>query len=135
MHSKGSLYALESAIAIMMMITAMALLLRTPLEPQEFSEYNHKIEVYNALEISDDLGTLRINVMNDDADSIETEIDGYISSSVQFGIVIFDGSTNITEIPLVDPSFTSVITTSYFISGQVGDYNPREVRAYIWGFD
>jgi len=133
--SKGSLYALESAISIIMMITALALLLRAPVEPQEFSEYNYKLEAHNALEISNDLGTLAMNTLNDDADAIETEIDNYISSSVNFGVTIFDQDSNITEVPTISGSFGNVITTSYYISGQAGDFNPREIRVYIWGFD
>jgi len=132
---RGSMYTLEASIAIMMMIAALAFFLRNPPEPQDLSHVNYKLEIYNALKISDEIGDMRKNAVNADAASIKTEIDGFIPAALTFDVTIYNSSTNITALPTFDDESDTILTVSYLISGWAGNYAPREVRVFAWGFD
>lgn len=132
---KGSLYTLEAAIAIVMMVTALAFFLQSPPEPQDLSRINYKLDVYNALEISEEAGDLRKNVLDNDASSIRTEINTYLSSSLNFNVTIYDANSNLTYVPDLGDDVQNIVTVSYFLAGWVGNYDPKEVRVFIWGFD
>jgi len=133
--NKGSMYTLEAAIAIMMMVAALAFFLRTPPEPQDLSHVNYKLEIYNALKIADEVGDMRKNAVKKDAAGIQTELDGFISSALTFDVTIYNSTTNITALPTFDDESDSILTVSYLIAGWAGNYTPREVRVFAWGFD
>ena len=128
---KGSFFALEAIIAALMVITALGFLLTTAPGTLELSTVNYKLDAYNGLKISDNTGDLRKNTLNNNVNAIETELDPYIS--IDFDVAIYNKTTNITATPSLDEE--DVITVSYFLAGEMGNYTPREVKVYLWGFD
>lgn len=133
--SKGSIYMLESAIAIIMMVTALAFLLSRTQGGTAASAENYKLYVYNALQISDTVGDLRRDAVNNDAAAIKTELQPQIPSTLQFDVAVYNSTTNTTALPSPSQSSSSVVTVGYLIAGWSGTYDPREVRVFVWGFD
>lgn len=130
---RGSLYTLEAAIAIVMMVvTAMLVFQRAP-ETLELSKANYKVKIYNALKISDDVGDLRKNVLDSDAAAVESELSSYIPIYLNYNVTIYNETSNVTSIPTIGSK--DVITVSYFLAGKLGNYTAREVRVFVWGFD
>ena len=128
---KGSFFVLESIIAVVIMVTTLSFLLWKPPETFEFSEVNYKQEAYDGLSISEEIGELRENALKNNATAIKTELDPYISISND--VAIFNQTSNLTAIPTTDDE--NIITVSYFIAGDMGNYTPREIRVYMWGFE
>lgn len=131
--SKGSFYALESAIAIVLMVTTLALIVRQPTTPREYDIVNYKLKVYSVLKISDDVGDLRTNVLNNNTDAIKSEIESSVHLYLNYEVVIYNRTGPISGVPSIDSE--NVATVSYFLAGRVGNYDPREVRIFMWGFD
>jgi len=133
--SKGSLYMLESALAIVMMVTALAFVLSRPAGGSDLSAANYKLTAYNALKMMDDVGDLRENAVNDNASAIRTELQAYVPSTLSLDVAVFNSTTNTTAVPSPSASSSSVVTVGYIVAGRSGSYSPREVRVYLWGFD
>jgi len=131
---KGALYTLESVIAILMILFIIIFLFQDSSTAPEFERINYKLEVYHGLKILENTDELRRDVMDDNTVSIENKLNPYIPDFLNYTIVIFNETTNITKKPsLVDKK--DVISISYFLAGDVDNYGPRDVRAYLWGFD
>lgn len=133
MIMKGTLYMLESAIAILLMLTTLALVLRQPQETQELDIINYKLKVYNALEISDDVGDLRRHVLDNDVNAIKDDISTDVPPYLNYEIALYNKTGALTNEPTINSK--NIITVSYFLAGHVGSYSPKEVRVFIWGFD
>lgn len=133
--SKGSLYMLESALAIVMMVTALAFVLNRPQTGADLGAANYKLTAYNALKMMDDVGDLRENAVDNNATAIRTELQAYIPSTLNLGVAVFNSTTNTTELPVPSAGASSVVTVGYIVAGWSGSYSPREVRVYLWGFD
>ena len=134
-YSKGSLYMMESALAIIMMVTALAFVLSRPQTNTDLSKINYKLKVYNALKLADEVGNLRKNAVDNDAAAIKAELQAYMPGTLGFDVAVYNSTSNTTAIPSPAESSGSVITVGYLIAGWSGSYSPREVRAFIWGFD
>lgn len=126
---------LEAALAVIMMVTALAFVLSRPQTSTDLSKVNYKLTVYNALKISDDVGDLRKNAVDNDAAAIKSDLQAYVPSTLGFDVAIYNSTTNTTAVPVPSASSDSVITVGYLIAGWSGSYSPREVRAFVWGFD
>lgn len=126
---------LEAALSVIMMVTALAFVLSRPQTSTDLSKVNYKLTVYNALKISDDVGDLRKNAVDNDAAAIKADLQAYIPSTLGFDVAIYNSTTNTTAVPTPPASSDSVITVGYLIAGWSGSYSPREVRAFVWGFD
>ena len=133
MDTKGSLYTLESAIAILLMVTVLALVVTQPQSTRELDIVNYKLRVFNALKATDDIGDLKVYVLNNDVDTIKAEMEASGTAYLDYEVVIYNRTDALTAEPEIDAR--NVVTVSYFLAGYVGDYDPREVRVFIWGFD
>ena len=130
MEMKGQLYTLESAIAVLILLSFLIFFYKAPSLP-EFKTINYKLKAYNALSTLDESGELRKNVMEKNVSSIEEKLSPYIS--INYTVVIFNETSNIT----VKPSFVdkeNILSLSYLLAGDVNEYKPREVKVYLWGF-
>jgi hypothetical protein len=130
---KGSFYSLEAAIAVAMIIVTIVLFFQTPQTPVELSKANYKVRIYDALEISDEVGNLRNMVLDNNATGIENEIGTYVQAYLNYNVTIYNKTGNLTAVPTLDSE--NILTVSYFLAGTVGNYTPREVRVFIWGID
>jgi len=126
---------MESALAIIMMVTALAFVLSRPQTNTDLSKINYKLKVYNALKLADEVGDLRRNAVDNDAAAIKAELQAYMPGTLGFDVAVYNSTSNTTAIPSPAESSDSVITVGYLIAGWHGSYSPREVRAFIWGFD
>jgi len=126
---------MESALAIIMMVTALAFVLSRPQTNTDLSKINYKLKVYNALKLADEAGNLRKNAVANDAAAIKAELQAYMPGTLGFDVAVYNSTSNTTAVPTPSASSDSVITVGYLIAGWSGSYSPREVRAFIWGFD
>jgi len=130
---KGALYTLEVVISILMIFVIVVFLFQNPPASPDYQIANYKLKAYNALKLLDTTGELNMYTSNSDANSIREKLQPFIPVTVSYDVVIFNQTTNITN----KPSFvnvTDVISVSYFVSGELDDYQPRDVRVYLWGF-
>jgi len=130
---KGQLYTLEVGIAILMMLSIIIFLFLNPPTSPEYSVINYKMKAYNGLETLERTGELRRYVADNNATAVNESLDPYIPSFLSRSVAIFNGTSNLTT----KPSLTDVndsISVSYFLAGDFDDYNPRDVRVYMWGY-
>jgi len=132
MKMKGQLFTLEAAIAILMILIIIVFLFSNPPESPEFNEINYKLKIYNGLKILDETGRLSTYVSNNDANAIQNGLRPYISNIQNYKVVIFNQTTNITQ-KLSLSNESEVISVSYFLVGDLDNYQPRDVRVYLWG--
>jgi hypothetical protein len=133
MNMKGSLYTLESAIAILLMVTVLTLVVTQPQSMRELDIVNYKLRVFNALKATDDIGDLKVYVLNNDVNTIKAEVEQSGTPYLDYWVVIYNRTDALTVEPDIEAQ--NVVTVSYFLAGYVGDYDPREVRVFMWGFD
>lgn len=126
---KGTFYTLEAAIAVVIIITSMAFVFTIEPKVLDLSKANYKQEAHNAIQIVDRGKDLRKNAVANNATAIKSDLDSYISTN--FEVAIFNKTSNLTATPVLTSE--NIITVSYLIAGDVGNYTPREVRVYIWG--
>jgi len=130
---KGALYTLEAVIAILMIFFIIVFLFQNPPTSPDYQIVNYKLKVYNALRLLDTTGELNMYAMDSNAGQIRSKLRSFIPVTVNYGVVIFNQTTNITE-KLSFGNSSDVISVSYFISGDLDNYQPRDVRVYLWGF-
>ena len=130
---KGALYTLEAVIAILMILFIVVFLFRNPTTSPEYQIVNYKLKVYNALKLLDTTGELNMYALNSDATTIRSKLQPFIPITVNYDVAIYNQTTNITEKPSLE-NLSDVISVSYFISGDLDNYQPRDVRVYLWGF-
>jgi len=128
---KGISFTFEAAIASILLLSVIIFFFK-PLQSSQTSELNHKIVAYNGLKISDEAGGLRENVLENNATAIKNDLSAYISY-LDYYVAIFNKTSNITATP--STTTNDVISVSYFLAGDVGNYSAREVRVFLWGFD
>ena len=63
---KGSFFVLESIISVVIMVTTLVFVLQTPPETSDLSHVNYKQKAYDALSISEEVGDLRKDALNND---------------------------------------------------------------------
>lgn len=129
---KGQLYILESTIAILLMLFIVILLFQKQPTSSEFKRINYKIRAYEALKTLDEVGLLRKYAVDSNKTSIESEINSSIPDFLSYQVVIFNETTNTTEKISTTSETASV---SYFIAGDFNNYDPRDVRVYLWEFE
>ncbi|MEM5803069.1 MAG: hypothetical protein QXO57_03905 [Candidatus Aenigmatarchaeota archaeon] len=127
---KGQAYTIEALVAISILVFIILVLISFP-SKQAFSLINYKIQFLNTLKSLDDLNLLRDAALRGDSTFIEEEIKNFVPANIKFNVTIFNKTTNITSLPLTEGP-TAII--SYIIAGKIGNYTPRELRVYFWGF-
>lgn len=132
---KGILFTVEVSISILMILFILVFLFQGQNETPEYRTTNYKYKAYHGLEVLERRGELRDHAINNDADSIETDIDSFISDFLTYEVVIYNATTNVTEIPSAIHSQDDVISVSYLIAGDIDTYSPKDIRVYLWGFD
>jgi hypothetical protein len=128
---KGFLYTYEAIIAVSILFLVIFLFYRS-LPTPELSELNYKLSGFDGLEMLEK-GELRKYTLDNDVTSIKNGLIPYIPSTLSYDIVIYNKTSNLTSIPTIESE--KIITVSYFLAGDVGNYSAREVRLYIWGFE
>lgn len=130
---KGLLFTLESFIAILMIFFIIIFLFQNPPTSPEFNKINYKLKAYNGLMALEKTGELRKDVVNNNATSIQNKLNPYLPATLNYTVVIFNETTNVTTKPSLS-TINESISASYFLTGDIDDFKPREVRVYIWGY-
>ena len=131
---KGMLFSLESFIAVLMIFFIIVILFKNPPTSPEFNRINYKLKAYNGLMALEKTGELRRDAIDNNATSIQNKLISYLPGFLNYSVVIFNETTNVT----VKPSLSIInqsISVSYFLTGDLDTFKPREVRVYIWGYD
>ena len=129
---KGQLYTLESAISILMILLLVLFLFKNQPNLPESQEVNYKLKAYNGLEILDTTGKLGSYAIKNDANAIQNELQNYIPVFLNYKVVIYNQTTNVTERPSLEDK-NKVISVNYFLAGDLDNYQPKDVRVYLWG--
>jgi len=128
---KGISYTLEAVIAVSFLLLALVFFFK-PYTVQDSSQYNYKKITYESLKALSEGGKLREYTLDNDATSIKNDLTTYISF-LDYDVVIYNKTSNLTAIPTISSS--DVISVSYFLAGEAGNYSAKEVRVFVWGFD
>jgi hypothetical protein len=131
---KGLLFTLESFIAILMIFFIVIFLFQNPPTSPEFSRINYKLKAYSGLMALEKTGELRKGVVDNNATSIQNKLNPYLPNFLNYTIIIFNETTNTTIKPVLTNE-NETLSVSYFLSGDIDDFKPREVRVYIWGYE
>ena len=126
---KGQMLTLEAIVGIVMVVSILLLIFREPPSTPEFKIANYKSQVHKGLKILENFD-LRKDALNNDATSIKNDLAPYVSPEVNYEVVIYNKTSNLTAIPTIESE--EVATVSYFLAGDVDNYAPREVRVYLW---
>lgn len=70
--------------------------------------------------------------MDNDATSIKNDLAAYVSN-LDYDVVIYNRTSNLTAVPTITSN--DVISVSYFLAGDAGNYSAKEIRVFVWGFD
>ena len=128
------LFIVEATIAILM-IFLITVLIFTYFSPQRRTEIlNYKIYAYDGLIALEKKGNLRYYAINNDTISIKRELNPFIPDNIEFEVVLFNETGNVTEIPSEINTKKNVVSVSYLIAGNFDEYKPREIRVMLWGF-
>ena len=130
---KGLLFTLESFIAILMIFFIIIFLFQNPPASSEFNRINYKLKAYNGLMTLEKTGELRKYVADNNATAINESLNPYIPNSISRTVVIFNDTVNLTTEPSLS-NLNESISVSYFLSGDIDDFKPREIRVYLWGY-
>ena len=128
---KGISYTLEAIIAVSFLLLALVFFFK-PISISDSSEYSYKKISYDSLKALADGGKLRQYSLNNDADSIEADLGSFISY-LDYDVVIYNRTSNLTEVTSINEK--NVISVSYFVAGEAGNYSAKEIRLFVWGFD
>ena len=109
------------------------LLFQNPPTSPEFKRINYKLKAYNGLVTLEKTGELRKDSVNNNATSIQNKLNPYLPDFLNYTVVIFNKTTNVTAKPSLS-SINESVSVSYFLSGDFDNYNPREVTVYMWGY-
>jgi hypothetical protein len=127
---KAQVHTIEVVISISILAFVILSIVYLPTKP-EFSIANLKLRIFEALKSLDSADLLREAAINGNSDFIKTMLQNVTPGNINYDVAIFNKTTNITAIPSTQGE-TAIV--SYFISGDVGIFAPREIRVYLWGF-
>ena len=130
---KGVYYTLEAAISVFLIISFFVLLFFTTPKNPEFERANIKTDIYKGFDALNSRGSLRIDALNNNATAIDGDLDDFLPLFTSLDITIF----NRLFVNLTSPHtevISDTVVVSYYLAGAAGNYTPREIRAYVWGF-
>lgn len=127
---KGALYTLESSISVIIMIIMLSFVIKNSEASKQGVFIRKKLEVYDALRFSDQVGRLRKDIETLNVTSIENDIRSYSGPGFEYDVVIYNETDVLTNEPMLLGD--DVLSVSYFVNGLPGNYDPKEVRVYIW---
>ncbi|MEM7821579.1 MAG: hypothetical protein QXX38_02070 [Candidatus Aenigmatarchaeota archaeon] len=126
------LKSLESMIASTILAMVLFLIFTHPIKIPGMHEANYRLYVISALKNLTE-GKLREYCLNKNVDKIENSLSPYIPPFLNFKVAIYNKTSNITQMPSINSE--NIITVSYLIAGDIGNYSALEIRTFIWGYD
>ncbi len=132
---KGIMFTLEVIFGILMILFIIVYLFRNPASVSSSRFGDFKTQIYDSLASLDKTGDLRKRAVDNDVTGIKADLNPYIADFVSYEVVLYNSTANITNYPSNITSQNNTIAVSYFIAGDLGKYNPRDVRVFAWGFE
>ncbi|MFH8080405.1 MAG: hypothetical protein QXO84_00790 [Candidatus Aenigmatarchaeota archaeon] len=124
---KGINFMIELAISIILIFSIFYLFTKN-VEKKDFLS-KQKYEIFQALEILDQSNNLRPHALRNEANIIKEKL-SYFSPTKNYSVVIFNKTTNTTEIPNIESRNVAIV--DYLIAGDFGLYEPRIIKVFIW---
>ena len=131
---KAVYYNLEAVIAAFLVMGIFLLLFFSIPKSQEVERANLKTDIYRGLEILNEKGSLRVYALENNATTIKNDLRIFLPISVSSHVTIFNKTFNSLTTPFTEET-SDTISVSYAIAGNVGNYTPKEIRVYVWGFE
>ena len=128
MRNKAQVQTIEALVSVAIISIIIFLLYFRAPTSTETAQIGRKIEAYNALKILDQTKNLREYALKANATKIEELLLPFLKSN--YKVVIYNQTSNVTEIPKIDSK--NIASISYLIAGDLGNYNPIEIRVYLW---
>jgi hypothetical protein len=124
---KGLSKVLEASIAILMILVIYITTFSSPIVPPDFESINIQLKAFNAIQNLDQNNELRTFVLQNDTTSISNKLSPLIPSSINYQV-------SICGLACVAPTInsTSTFSVSYIISGDLRNFNPKQVIIYMW---
>lgn len=124
---KGVTKTLEVVIAVLMVLIAYVLLYSAPIIPPDFQSINLQLQAFNSLQTLDANNELRSAALQNDTSTISNKLASLLPGNANYLVSI---CTSACVAPVINS--TSIFSVSYVISGDVGNFNPRQVIVYMW---
>ncbi len=118
-----------------MILFIVVYLFRNPVSVSSSRFVDFKIQIYEALASLDKTGDLRKLAVDNDVNEIKTDLNPFLADFLSYEVVIYNSTANITNYPSNITVQNNTIAVSYFISGDLGKYKPRDIRVFAWGFE
>jgi hypothetical protein len=126
------LRTLEALICLGILATFLVLFFSSPLKIPGIEKANYKLFVFSALKVLDKTGKLRKYALEKNVSAIETELARHLPYLIDYKVVIYNETTNITSIPEILAE--EIVTVDYLLAGNVGNYSALHVQVLVYGF-
>jgi len=110
-----------------MVLVVYILIFSAPITPPDFETINVELQAFNALQNLDQNNELRTYVLQNDNTTISNKLADTIPSNINY-LVGICGLT--CTAPVINS--TRSFSISYILSGDVGNFNPKQVLIYMW---
>ena len=124
---KGISKVLETVIAILMVLVVYVTVFSTSIVPPDFESINIQLKAFAALQNLDQNNELRTYALQNDATTISNKLADILPSNINYQVSIC-GMT--CTAPVINS--TRTFSVSYIISGDYGNFNPKQIIIYMW---
>lgn len=118
---------LEAVIAILMVLVVYILVYSAIFLPPDFESINIRLKTFYALQSLDANNELRTAVLNNDTFTLSQKLQATIPSNINYNVSICSSSC---VAPVINS--TRIDSVNYIISGDYGNFTPRQVVVYLW---
>jgi hypothetical protein len=124
---KGLTKVLEVALSIIMILVIYVTVFSSSTAIPDFESINIQLKAINSLQNLDQNNELRSLVLQNDTATISNELAPLLPANINYLV-------NICGISCTAPIINSTRTfsVSYIVSGDIGNYNPKQVIVYMW---
>lgn len=124
---KGITKVLEAAISILMILVIYVNIFSSRIVLPDFESINIQLKAFNAIQNLDQKNELRTLVLQNDTTTISNKLSTFLPSSINYQVTIC-GTT--CYAPVINS--TKTFSVSYIISGDLGNFNPKQLILYMW---
>jgi len=124
---KGITKVLEVVIAILMVLVVYVLLFSSPILSPDFESINMQLKAFNSLQTLDQNNELRTPALQNDTTTLSNKLSSMLPANVNFQVAICGLSCSA---PVINS--TRIFSVGYIISGDLGNFNPKQVIVYMW---
>jgi len=124
---KGLMKVLEAVMAILMILVVYVLLFSSTVRPPDLETINLQLKAFNSLQALDQNNELRTLALQNNVTAITNKLSPLLSSQINYRVSVCNISCAMQTI-----NSTKVSSVSYILSGDYGNFNPKQVMVYLW---